>query len=70
MASRYDAVLAVLPLLVLSGIVVQSFAGVLERIAGIGGGLEQFPLAIAGILAAAALVGHELAISPPTAEDC
>lgn len=70
MATRHDVVLAVLPLLALSGIVVQSFAEVLEQVAGIGGGLEQLPLAIPGVLAAAALVGHELAISPPTAEDC
>jgi|GEM_PF-4048773 len=70
MPTRHDVVLAVLPLLVLSGIVLQSFAGVLERVAGIGGGLEQLPLAIPGIIAAVALVGHELAISPPTAEDC
>jgi len=70
MATRYDVVLAVLPLLVLSGIGLQSFVGVLEQVAGIGGGIGQLPLAIPGILAAVALVGHELAISPPTAEDC
>ncbi|WP_256392345.1 hypothetical protein [Natronoarchaeum rubrum] len=69
MASRYDVVLAVLPLLILSGVVVESFAGAIEHVAGIGGGVEQLPLVILGALAAAALVGHELTISPPTAEE-
>lgn len=70
MVTRYDVVLAVLPLLILSGVVLQSFAGVLEQVTGIGGGVGQLPLTIPGILLAAALVSHELAISPPTAEDC
>jgi len=69
MASRYDVVLAALPLLALSGIVVQTFAGTLEGVVGVGGAVAQLPLSVIGVLAAAALVWHELAVAPPTA-DC
>lgn len=69
MASRHDVVLAILPLLILSGVVLQSFASALERLLGVGG-VEQLPLALIGVLAAAALVGHELAVAPPAGEDC
>ena len=69
MASRYDVVLAVLPVLAASGLVIEQFAAVLERLIGVGGATTQLPLVILGALAAAGLVGHELTIAPPTADD-
>lgn len=69
MVSRYDVVLAALPLLAASGIVVQRVASVLESLAGVGGAAAELPLAVVGCFAAAALVCHELALAPPTAEE-
>ena len=66
MVTRYDAVLAALPLLAASGLVARSLAGALESVAGVGGAAAQFPLVVAGLVAAAALVGHELLVAPPT----
>jgi hypothetical protein len=66
MATRYDVVLVTLPLLAVSGLAVETIAGALESIAGVGGTAADLPLAVGGAVAAAALVGHEIVVAPPT----
>jgi hypothetical protein len=64
MASRYDAVLAAIPLVALSGFVLEAGARMLGAVAGVGGSLAQLPLWVVGFLGALCLITHEILTLP------
>jgi len=64
MASRYDAVLAAIPLLALSGFVLEAGARMLGTVTGVGGSLAQLPLWAVGFLGALCLITHEILTLP------
>ena len=65
MTSRHDIVLAALPALAVSGIVVQHVVSLFTAALGIRVGLPDLPLILAGLLAAVLVVCHEVFIQPP-----
>jgi len=62
---RYDLVLAAIPLLAAGPAVLGTLASVA---AGSGPVAVSAPLAMVGLVAALALVGHQLLVSPPGAD--
>jgi len=63
--SRHDIVLAALPALAVSGIVVQYLNSLFTAVLGIHVGLPELPLVLAGLSAAVLVVCHEVFIQPP-----
>lgn len=68
MPTRYDAVLAAIPLLALGGLALDRLAHATESLVGVGGAVAALPLTVAGLVAALALIGHEVLARPPTAD--
>jgi hypothetical protein len=65
MPTRYDAVLAVLPLLVASGPALAAVSRFSETVLGVGGRLAALPLTPLGLLGALSLVGYALFVLAP-----
>lgn len=61
MVGRPDAVLAVIPVLAVSGIAISRFLVFLESVVGVGGGLVGLPFTFLGLCAAVGVIGWELA---------
>lgn len=60
MVDRPDAVLTIIPVLALGGLALGQTVDVTESIAGVGGSLSGIPFAAIGLVAALAVIGHEL----------
>jgi len=64
MVDRPDAVLAVIPLLAVSGVAVSRLLSVVESTVGVGGQLDPVPFTVLGLFASLAVVVLEV-VDPP-----
>ena len=64
MATRYDAVLAAIPVVAVSGVLLEAAARTATAATGMGGSVAELPLWIAGFLAALCIITHEILTLP------
>ncbi|WP_121821509.1 hypothetical protein [Halostella salina] len=64
MVTRYDAVLAAIPVVAATGVVLHAAVRALDTTVGLAGSPGEFPLWTGGFLAALALIAHEMATFP------
>jgi predicted membrane-bound spermidine synthase len=64
MATRYDIVLAAIPVVAFSGVLLEAAARTAIAAMGMGGSVAELPLWIAGFLAALCLITHEILTLP------
>ncbi|WP_135822628.1 hypothetical protein [Halostella litorea] len=64
MVTRYDAVLAAIPAVAVTGVVLHAGVRALDSTVGLTGSPAQYPLWIGGFLAALALIAHEMVTFP------
>ncbi|NHN47562.1 hypothetical protein G9464_08125 [Halostella sp. JP-L12] len=64
MVTRYDAVLAAIPMVAFGGVLLEAAARAADAATGMGGSIAELPLWVAGFLAALCLIAHEILTLP------